>query len=76
MKKNADRFGQALLLLIGGGLILSGGSCVISVGANVFALLGLPFIGLGVWIVSLAMKEEAKVDNEENNGQGAEKEKQ
>ena len=29
-----------------------------------------------VWIVSLAMKEEAKVDNEENNGQGAEKEKQ
>lgn len=73
MKKGTDRFGQVLLLLIGGGLIFSGGSCVINIGANLFALIALPMIGLGIWIVTLAIKQDT---NEEKEGQGAEKEKQ
>ena len=73
MKKVTDRIGQVLLLMIGGWLIISGGSCVINLGANIFALLGLPFIGLGVWIVKSALKKDA---DEDDDGQGAGMEKQ
>jgi hypothetical protein len=75
MKRNSDRVGQVLLLLVGGGLILSGGSCAINVGANIFALLSLPFIGLGAWIVSLAMKDETGDEHQADSSKNTEKEK-
>lgn len=68
MNKGTDRIGQVLLLLTGGALIFGGGSCVIGIGANVFALVGLPLLGLGVWIISLAMKQDA---NENGDGEDA-----
>lgn len=73
MKPKVDRVGQVLLLLIGGGLLFTGGTCVINAGADFLAIFGLPFVALGVWIISLA-KNEADEGNQ--TGQSAEKEKQ
>ena len=49
--------GKALLLLIGGWMVVSSGTCMISAGLYPLALLfGIPFFLLGVWLVRLALR--------------------
>lgn len=49
--------GKALLLLIGGWMVVSSGTCMISAGLYPQALLfGIPFLLLGVWLVCLAIR--------------------
>jgi hypothetical protein len=49
--------GKALLLLIGGWMVVSSGTCMISEGFYPLVLLfGIPFFLLGVWLVRLALR--------------------
>ncbi len=75
MKREKDKIGQALLVLVGLFLVFSGGSCAVLTGWDMWlpSLVGLATALLGFWIMSLAVKENA---GENNDGDGAEKEKQ
>ena len=46
--------GKALLLLIGGWMVVSSGTCMIS--EEFYPLFGIPFFLLGVWLVRLALR--------------------
>lgn len=44
-------FAKALILLLGAWLITSGGLCAISAGFSPWALIGIGFAALGIWII-------------------------
>jgi len=49
-------FAKALILLLGAWMITSGGLCAISAGFSPWALIGIGFAALGIWIIRIVFR--------------------
>lgn len=53
-------FAKALVLVVGAWLIAGGGLCALDAGFSPWALVGIGFAGLGIWIIRIVFRPLAE----------------
>jgi len=57
-------FAKALVLVLGAWLIASGGLCVLDAGFSLWAVVGIGFAALGIWIIRVVFRPPGEKEPE------------